>query len=96
MDEPVAIRQLERSLGDRANGEGWLPTARRPQTKNKTAAVIGAGPAGLSAAYFLARLGYSCEVFEARPEPGGLLRWGIPAYRLPVDILAAEIDRIRR
>jgi NADPH-dependent glutamate synthase beta subunit-like oxidoreductase/ferredoxin len=95
MDEPVAIRQLERSLGDRANDEGWLPTVRRPQPKNKTAAVIGAGPAGLSAAYFLARLGYSCEVFEARPEPGGLLRWGIPAYRLPVDILAAEIDRIR-
>ena len=95
MDEPIAIRQLERSLGDRANCEGWSPAARQPQPKTKTAAVIGAGPAGLSAAYFLARLGYGCEVFEAQPEPGGLLRWGIPAYRLPVDILAAEIDRIR-
>jgi NADPH-dependent glutamate synthase beta subunit-like oxidoreductase len=59
-------------------------------------AIAGSGPAGLGAAYFLARLGFGCEVFEAQPEPGGILRWGIPAYRLPRDVLAKEISRIEK
>ena len=63
-------------------------------SRNKRVAIAGAGPAGLSAADFLARLGYRCEVFEAAPAPGGLLRHGIPAYRLPRDILDLEIKRI--
>ena len=95
LDEPIAIRQLERCLGDHAIKENWALALDRTKQKNKTAAIIGAGPAGLAAAYFLARLGYGCEVFEAQPEPGGLLRWGIPAYRLPAAILKAEIERIR-
>lgn len=56
--------------------------------------VVGSGPAGLAAAYFLTRLGYACDVFEAQAEPGGLLRWGIPEYRLPQSVLKSEIDRI--
>ena len=95
LDEPIAIRQLERRLGDSAINENWALASDRPKPKTKTAAIIGAGPAGLAAAYFLTRLGYGCEVFEAQSEPGGLLRWGIPAYRLPAEILTAEIDRIR-
>ena len=56
--------------------------------------VIGAGPSGLSAAYHLARLGHEVEVRDAGPEPGGMMRYGIPAYRLPRDVMGAEIDRI--
>ena len=95
LDKSIAIRQLERSLGDQAINESWTLSLDRAQPKNKPAAIIGAGPAGLAAAYFLARLGYGCEVFESQSEPGGLLRWGIPAYRLPAEVLKAEIDRIR-
>ncbi|MBU0987837.1 MAG: FAD-dependent oxidoreductase, partial [Proteobacteria bacterium] len=60
----------------------------------KKVLIAGAGPAGLAAGYFLARLGYSCDVFEAKAEPGGILRWGIPRYRLPETVLKQEIDRI--
>ena len=55
---------------------------------------MGAGPSGLAAAYFLTLMGYSCDVFEAMPEPGGVLRWGIPNYRLPLLPLRREIERI--
>lgn len=95
LDDPVAVCQLERALGDLAIDEGWMPPA-PSLSKDKKAAVIGAGPAGLAAAYFLSLLGYGCDVFESRPAPGGLLRWGIPTYRLPTDVLEAEIDRIRQ
>ena len=94
MDDPIAIHHLERFLGDAAiAGEFTADIDRRPSTGKKVA-IAGAGPAGLAAAYFLTRLGYGCDVFEAAAEPGGLLRWGIPAYRLPRDILAQEIQRI--
>jgi NADPH-dependent glutamate synthase beta subunit-like oxidoreductase len=56
--------------------------------------VVGAGPSGLSAAYHLARLGHQVEIRDASPEPGGMMRYGIPAYRLPRDVLAIEIERI--
>ena len=94
MDESIAIHHLERFLGDTAIAGGFTADIdRRPSTGRKIA-IAGAGPAGLAAAYFLNRLGYGCDVFEAASIPGGLLRWGIPAYRLPRDILAHEIKRI--
>jgi NADPH-dependent glutamate synthase beta subunit-like oxidoreductase len=94
MDEPIAIHHLERFLGDAAiTGETTADLDIKPSTGKKVA-VAGAGPAGLAAAYFLTCLGYGCDVFEAAAKPGGLLRWGIPAYRLPRDILEYEIKRI--
>ena len=93
-DDPVAIHHLERFLGDTAIYAQQLPEAKILPDKGKKVAIVGAGPAGLGAAYFLACLGYRCEVFEAQPEAGGILRWGIPRYRLPQDILQKEIRRI--
>ena len=95
MDEPIAIHHLERFLGDTAISEGQKVDLSARPNNGKKVAIAGAGPAGLAAAYFLTRLGYRCDVFEARSEPGGLLRWGIPAYRLPRDILDEEINRIK-
>jgi NADPH-dependent glutamate synthase beta subunit-like oxidoreductase len=95
MDEPIAIHHLERFLGDTAISEGKKADLKMNPANGKKVAIAGAGPAGLAAAYFLTRLGYGCDVFEARSEPGGLLRWGIPAYRLPRDILNNEIGRIK-
>ena len=95
MDEPIAIHHLERFLGDTAISEGKKADLKMNPANGKKVAIAGAGPAGLAAAYFLARLGYGCDVFEARSEPGGMLRWGIPAYRLPRDILNKEIGRIK-
>lgn len=93
-DGSVAIHHLERFLGDLAIRQDDVGRTRTIASKGKRVAVVGAGPAGLSAAWFLTRLGFQCEVFEKSTEPGGLLRWGIPSYRLPQDILAAEIQRI--
>lgn len=93
VDAAVSIHQVERFLGDLAIAEGW-----RPQTTNrksgKRVLIVGAGPSGLSAAYHLARLGHSVEIRDAGPIAGGMMHFGIPAYRLPRDILAAEIKRI--
>lgn len=95
MDEPVAIHHMERFLGDTAlNGQTMADFDIKPPTGKKIA-IVGAGPAGLAAAYFITRLGYECDVFEAASEPGGLLRRGIPAYRLPRAILEHEIARIK-
>ncbi len=92
-DQPLAINALERFLGD------WGMKQKNPipaqEKKKEKVAVIGSGPAGLSCAYFLARKGYPVVVYEARKEPGGMLRYGIPAYRLPRTIVKREIDRIR-
>lgn len=94
LDEPIAIHRLERFLGDTAISKGRKPDLNLKATNGKKIAIAGSGPAGLAAAYFMRRLGYSCDVYEAWPEPGGLLRWGIPNYRLPRAILKNEIKHI--
>lgn len=90
VDGAVNINALEQFLGDMD-----VPEARPAIRHVAKVAVIGSGPAGLSCAAFLARMGYGVTVFEALPEPGGMLRYGIPAYRLPDDIVRREIDRLR-
>jgi NADPH-dependent glutamate synthase beta subunit-like oxidoreductase/ferredoxin len=96
MDEAVAIHHLERFVGETAISNAYTPKIKTLPDNGKTVAIAGSGPAGMGAAYFLARLGYRCEVFEALPEPGGILRWGIPSYRLPREVLKNEISRIEK
>ena len=93
LDEAVSIHTVERFLGDRATEAGWRLKPRRPPTGRRVL-IIGAGPSGLSAAYHLARLGHAVEIHDAGPVAGGMLQFGIPAYRLPRGDLAAEIRRI--
>ncbi len=93
-DEPVAIRRLERFLGDTAVQEGMKLLQQKLPDNGKNICIVGAGPAGLAAGYFLTRLGYSCDIFEDNSEAGGILRWGIPRYRLPDTVLRNEIARI--
>lgn len=93
LDEPIAIRCLERFVGDLALDNGWA----FPDTavsKAETIAIVGGGPAGLTAAFHLRRMGYAVTLFDAQQQLGGVLRYGIPPYRLPKDILDAEIQRI--
>ncbi len=93
IDTTVNIHAVERYIGDLAIEQKWKLPA--PATKTgKRVMVVGAGPSGLSAAYHLTRLGHEVEIFEADALPGGLLRWGVPEYRLPKNILDAEIHRI--
>jgi NADPH-dependent glutamate synthase beta subunit-like oxidoreductase len=92
-DEPAAINALERFVGDRAFQAGKSFTPLKPKKKEK-AAVIGSGPAGLSCAFHLASLGYGVTLFEAEAELGGVLRYGIPPYRLPREVLDQEIRSI--
>ena len=92
-DESINIRSFERFLAD--HGRADITKDVPLHSRKETVAVIGSGPAGLSAAYHLARLGYRVTILEARSELGGMLRYGIPAYRLPRSILDREIDRIR-
>ena len=94
-DTSIAIRQLHRFATDQAGKAAYIESPSKEATGKKVA-VIGSGPAGLTAAYFLQKLGHSVTVFESMPEPGGMMRVGIPEYRLPRDILAAEIDAIRK
>jgi NADPH-dependent glutamate synthase beta subunit-like oxidoreductase len=93
VDEAVGINSIERFLGDEAIKQGWAvdpPTA----SSGKRVLVIGAGPSGLSAAYQLHRMGHEVVIRDAGPKPGGMMRFGIPKYRLPRDVLDAEVQRI--
>jgi formate dehydrogenase major subunit len=94
-EAPVAINSVERFIGDFALEHGLKAERIEGEgPKDKKVAVIGAGPSGLSVAYQLARRGYPVTVFEGLPKPGGMLRYGIPVYRLPREVLDAEIQRI--
>jgi NADPH-dependent glutamate synthase beta subunit-like oxidoreductase len=94
-DGAVGINSLERFIGDWAlERKLKLPVLAPAGSQKEKIAVVGSGPAGLSAAFQLARRGYKVTIFESLPEAGGMLRYGIPDYRLPRDVLAAEIQRI--
>jgi len=93
VDETVGINAVERFLGDRALSEGWRPEPPGSPTGRRIL-VVGSGPGGMAAAYHLRRLGHEVVIHEAAPLPGGMMRYGIPAYRLPRDVVEAEIDRI--
>ena len=93
LDSAVSIHSIERFLGDLALERGWAFDP-PPPASGKRVLVIGSGPSGLSAAYHLARLGHQVEIRDAGAEPGGMMRYGIPAYRLPREVLAGELARI--
>jgi formate dehydrogenase (NADP+) beta subunit len=93
LDSAVSIHAIERFLGDRASAEHWT-ISEKAKPSGKRILVVGAGPSGLSAAFHLTRLGHQVEIHEAGPLPGGMLHFGIPAYRLPRDVLMTEIARI--
>ena len=92
-DEPLAIKQLERLLGDYILRQGFsLPDV---PAKKERVAIIGSGPAGLSAAYYLARYGYGVTILEALSVAGGMLYWGVPEYRLPKRVVDEQIEAIK-
>jgi len=93
LDSSVNIHAVERFLGDLAIREGWSVENPSPSSGSKVL-VIGAGPSGLSAAYHLALMGHRVTIREAGPVPGGMMRFGIPKYRLPRDVVDAEVQRI--
>ena len=93
VDAPVSVHAVERFLGDLATKENWQFKIENVASE-KRILIIGAGPCGLSAAYHLARLGHTVEIHEAGPLPGGMMHFGIPAYRLPRADLMSEIRRI--
>ena len=94
-DKSIAINGLKRFIADKAANRA-REVEPFPRTKEAKIAVVGSGPAGLTAAFNLAKLGYGVTVFEAASVPGGMLTLGIPSYRLPKDIVLKEIDRIRK
>jgi NADPH-dependent glutamate synthase beta subunit-like oxidoreductase len=93
VDDTVGIHGVERFLGDEAIRQGWKLPAADEQT-GKRVLIVGAGPSGLSAAYHLARRGHAVAIREAGPMAGGMMRFGIPRYRLPREVLDAEVQRI--
>jgi 2-oxoacid:acceptor oxidoreductase delta subunit (pyruvate/2-ketoisovalerate family) len=93
LDDAVGINSVERFLGDEAIERGWQVEVSAEPT-GKRVLVVGAGPSGLSAAYHLARLGHEVTIHEAGPMAGGMMRFGIPRYRLPRNVLDAEVQRI--
>lgn len=104
LNEPVAICSLKRFVADAVPSNGHYRIAAgedsgklpRPMPSGRSVAIVGAGPSGLTAALFLASKGHAVTVFEAMPEPGGMLRYGLAEYRLPTDVVATEINAILR
>ncbi len=94
VNEPISICSLKRSAFDRDDGF-WKKNSKIAPPTGKSVAIIGAGPAGLTAAYYLSKKGHDVTIFEAQGEPGGMMRYGIPGYRLPGNVLENEIDEIK-
>jgi len=94
-DEPISIRALKRFVADWARSNGQKKAIRPVEKKYEKVAIVGSGPAGLMAGWVLAKKGYDVTIFEAEDIPGGMLAWAIPDYRLPKDVLQAEIDDIK-
>jgi len=95
VDDAVSIHAVERFLGDLALEHGWVPEVEAAPSGRRIL-VVGAGPSGLSAAWHLALMGHEVEIREAGPAAGGMMRFGIPAYRMPRDVLDAEVARIEK
>ena len=93
-DEPLAIRELKRFIADKFIPSDSVPESKNPKGKKEKVALIGAGPAGLSAAWYLAKNGYQVTIFEKESKAGGWMRYAIPDYRLPKEILDKEIEAI--
>jgi formate dehydrogenase major subunit len=102
VEEPIAICQLKRFPADHAEpGADYFSNVRKKMGAEtmpvgKRVAIVGAGPSGLSAAYFLQIMGVDCTVFDAHENPGGMIRYGIPSYRLPRDVIDGEVDVIKK
>jgi NADH-quinone oxidoreductase subunit F len=95
VDDPIAIRTLKRFAAEQDDGR-WKKAGKKARPTGKRVAIVGSGPAGLTAAYYLAKLGHKVTVFEALPQVGGMMRVGIPEYRLPSKVLDAEIGEIEK
>lgn len=96
INQPIAIRDLKRYASEHDEEKVWARNAQKRPATDKKVAVIGSGPAGLTAAFYLAKQGHDVTVFEALPVAGGMMRVGIPAYRLPRDVLDDEIQDIQK
>ncbi len=94
INTPISIKNLKRVAADKGDWGYWRSKLTKKPATNKSVGIIGSGPAGLTAAYHLLRLGYNVTIFEALPELGGMMRYGIPAYRLPREVLDSEIQEI--
>ncbi|MCK5577532.1 MAG: FAD-dependent oxidoreductase, partial [Dehalococcoidales bacterium] len=94
LNEPISIRFMKRFVADRDNGE-WQQFSRKLPPTGKKVAIVGSGPAGLTAGYYLAKAGHSVTVFEQFSRAGGMMRVGIPDYRLPAEVLDGEIEEIK-
>jgi len=93
-DEALAIPKIKRFASDMAKKLGLKPKLPRSEPKEQKVAIVGGGPGGLTAAFYLALMGYKCTIFEELPKLGGMLRYGIPAFRLPREVIDDEIDFI--
>lgn len=95
LDDPLSIRTLKRVADDNDTGL-WRKYSKQLPPTGKKAAVIGAGPAGLTVAYYLAKKGHAVTVFDAQPAAGGMARYGIPSYRVPLDVIDREIGEVEK
>ena len=96
VNEAISIRDLKRFAAENDYERLWEKNSRKASPTNKRVAIVGSGPAGLTAAYYLTKLGHGVTVFESLPSAGGMMRYGIPAYRLPRDVLNSEIHEIEK